>query len=258
MRVARAHCWPASSPCRPASSTKPPSAYLQAATRLQRRDPGRARDPHRAAGQGRQAAGEAIALWRKLGGDALAQSAAEATLALRRGDERQARRQLDALLQRPSEEGWQQAVGVLGIGARDPEQSARLLEQVGRRRQHPAQAAGLAGVRRAGAEARPGRAGRAHRRRGGARDSPASRAWPCCVPASCARPASTDEARKVLARARADAAGGAGAAPGRRRRIRRAGRPAAAAAALARGSAGRPDLCAARLAAGARRGQDRR
>jgi tetratricopeptide (TPR) repeat protein len=70
-----------------------------------------------------------LALWRKLGGDVQAQSAADATLALRRGNERAARRQLNALLQ-SEPGGWQQAVGVLGIGARDPEQSARLLGQL--------------------------------------------------------------------------------------------------------------------------------
>ena len=75
-------------------------------------------------------AAEALTLWRKLGGDALAQSAAEATLALRRGDERKARRQLNALLAADQDSGWQQAVGVLGIGARDPEQAARVLGQM--------------------------------------------------------------------------------------------------------------------------------
>ncbi|WP_407060849.1 tetratricopeptide repeat protein [Agrilutibacter terrestris] len=72
-------------------------------------------------------AAEALALWRKLGGDTQAQSAAEATLALRRGDERAARRQLNALLASGQEGSWQQVVGVLGVGARDPEQAARLL-----------------------------------------------------------------------------------------------------------------------------------
>jgi tetratricopeptide (TPR) repeat protein len=73
---------------------------------------------------------EALALWRRLGGDPSAQSAAEATLALRRGDERAARRHLNALLKSPQDAGWQQAVGVLGVGARDPGQSARLLEDL--------------------------------------------------------------------------------------------------------------------------------
>jgi tetratricopeptide (TPR) repeat protein len=72
---------------------------------------------------------QSLALWRKLGGDARSQSAAEATLALRRGDERTARRQLNSLLA-SKEGGWQQVIGVLGVGARDPEQSARLLGQL--------------------------------------------------------------------------------------------------------------------------------
>lgn len=76
-----------------------------------------------------RSAAAGLALWRKLGGDAQAQSAADATLALRRGDERVARRQLNSLLQ-SDKGGWQQAVGVLAIGARDPEQSARLLGQL--------------------------------------------------------------------------------------------------------------------------------
>jgi tetratricopeptide (TPR) repeat protein len=76
-----------------------------------------------------KSAAAGLALWRKLGGDVQAQTAADATLALRRGNERAARRQLNALLQ-SEPGGWQQAVGVLGIGARDPEQSARLLGQL--------------------------------------------------------------------------------------------------------------------------------
>lgn len=73
---------------------------------------------------------EALALWRKLGGSAQAQAAADATLALRRGDERAARRQLNALLTSQEQGGWQQVVGVLSVGARDPQQSARLLAQL--------------------------------------------------------------------------------------------------------------------------------
>lgn len=72
---------------------------------------------------------QSLALWRKLGGDARSQAAAEATLALRRGDERTARKQLNHLLA-AGEGGWQQVLGVLGMGARDPEQSARLLGQL--------------------------------------------------------------------------------------------------------------------------------
>jgi len=75
-------------------------------------------------------AATALALWRELGGDVLSQNAAEATLALRRGDERAARRHLNALAKSDQDVGWQQAVGVLGVGARDPQQSARLLERL--------------------------------------------------------------------------------------------------------------------------------
>lgn len=75
-------------------------------------------------------AAEALALWRRLGGDAQAQAAADATLALRRGDERAARRRLNELLESGQDDGWQQAVGVLSVGARDPEQSARLLTRL--------------------------------------------------------------------------------------------------------------------------------
>ena len=69
---------------------------------------------------------QSLALWRKLGGDPLAQSAAEAALALRRGDEAAALRQFRTLM--AAEGGWQQVIGVLSIGARDSEQSARMLK----------------------------------------------------------------------------------------------------------------------------------
>lgn len=75
-------------------------------------------------------AGEAIALWRKQGGDSASLQAAEATVALRRGSDRQARKHLVALMQRPGDEGWRQAFGVLLTGARDPQQSAKLLEKL--------------------------------------------------------------------------------------------------------------------------------
>jgi len=72
---------------------------------------------------------QSLALWRRLGGDVRSQAAAEATLALRRGDERTARKQLNSLMA-ADDGGWQQVLGVLGVGARDPEQSARLLGQL--------------------------------------------------------------------------------------------------------------------------------
>ncbi|WP_430539591.1 tetratricopeptide repeat protein [Lysobacter niastensis] len=73
-------------------------------------------------------AGEALALWRKQGGDSASLQAAEATVALRRGSDRQARKHLVALMQRSGDEGWRQAFGVLLTG--DPQQSAKLLERL--------------------------------------------------------------------------------------------------------------------------------
>jgi Flp pilus assembly protein TadD len=75
-------------------------------------------------------AAEALALWRKQGGEGLNLAAAEAVLAIRRGDERAARKYLKQLLQAPGDSGWRQALGVLSGGARDPKQSARLLERL--------------------------------------------------------------------------------------------------------------------------------
>ncbi|RPE75540.1 tetratricopeptide repeat protein [Vulcaniibacterium tengchongense] len=75
-------------------------------------------------------AGEALALWRAQGGQGLGLAAAEAVLALRRDDERAARRHLRQLLSAPGDAGWRQALGVLGAGARDPQQAARLLERL--------------------------------------------------------------------------------------------------------------------------------
>ncbi|HEY5802204.1 MAG TPA: tetratricopeptide repeat protein [Lysobacter sp.] len=75
-------------------------------------------------------AAEALALWRKQGGEGLNLAAAEAVLAIRRGDERAARKYLTQLLEAPGDSGWRQALGVLSGGARDPKQSARLLERL--------------------------------------------------------------------------------------------------------------------------------
>ncbi|WP_119717451.1 tetratricopeptide repeat protein [Cognatilysobacter tabacisoli] len=73
-------------------------------------------------------AAEALALWRRLGGSGPSLVAADATLALHRGDERAARRHLNALLREPGDDGWRLALGVLGTGANDPKQAARLLD----------------------------------------------------------------------------------------------------------------------------------
>jgi tetratricopeptide (TPR) repeat protein len=73
-------------------------------------------------------AAEALALWRRLGGSGPSLVAADATLALHRGDERAARRHLNTLLREPGDDGWRLALGVLGTGANDPKQAARLLD----------------------------------------------------------------------------------------------------------------------------------
>lgn len=74
-------------------------------------------------------AGEALALWRARAPRTLDMQAAEATLALRNGRQREARRTLETMLQDPSGRGWRHAVLVLGA-ARDPALSARVLRQL--------------------------------------------------------------------------------------------------------------------------------
>lgn len=75
-------------------------------------------------------AAQALALWRKQGGQGLSVTAAEAVLAIRRNDERAARKYLTQLLESPGDAGWRQALGVLSGGARDPKQASRLLEKL--------------------------------------------------------------------------------------------------------------------------------
>ena len=75
-------------------------------------------------------AAQALDLWRQQGGEGLSLTAAEAVLAIRRGNEREARKHLTALLQSPGDAGWRQVLGVLSGGARDPKQAARLLEKL--------------------------------------------------------------------------------------------------------------------------------
>jgi tetratricopeptide (TPR) repeat protein len=72
-------------------------------------------------------AAEALALWHRLGGDAAALRSADAMLALRRGRDREARAHLVALVGLPGDDGWRQALGVLGVGARDPQQAAAMV-----------------------------------------------------------------------------------------------------------------------------------
>lgn len=71
---------------------------------------------------------DALALWRRLGGDPVALRAAHAMFALRQGRDAEAREQLVALVTAPGDDGWRQALGVLGVGARDPAQAAGVVE----------------------------------------------------------------------------------------------------------------------------------
>lgn len=80
---------------------------------------------------------QALALWRRHGGDGLPVNAVDATLALRRGDERAALRQLAALMQATDEQGWRLVLDVLAHGSRDPQQSARILQRLVDRGQLP-------------------------------------------------------------------------------------------------------------------------
>ena len=72
-------------------------------------------------------AAEAMKLWRARAPKSLAMRAAEATLALRRGDERLARRELEGLLRDVDEDGWRHALIALGGGGKNAKLSARLL-----------------------------------------------------------------------------------------------------------------------------------
>ncbi len=76
----------------------------------------------------------ALALWRKVAGpDAstrVSLGVAEATLALRAGNERAAVRELSALLGYPGDEGWRQALGALAGGAKTPKQAADVLQRL--------------------------------------------------------------------------------------------------------------------------------
>ncbi|MBT2747785.1 MULTISPECIES: tetratricopeptide repeat protein [unclassified Lysobacter] len=75
-------------------------------------------------------AAEALGLWRKLGGKGHSLAAAEATLSLRRGDDRAALRQLNELMTAEPDTGWRQVLGVLTAGAKDQKQAGRLLEKI--------------------------------------------------------------------------------------------------------------------------------
>ncbi|MEO6365619.1 MAG: tetratricopeptide repeat protein [Luteimonas sp.] len=72
-------------------------------------------------------AAEAMKLWHSRAPQSLAMRAAEATLALRRGDERRASRELQSLLRDPDSAGWRHALIALGNGGKNVKLSARLL-----------------------------------------------------------------------------------------------------------------------------------
>lgn len=74
-----------------------------------------------------ESAARLLELWRSQGGTSVNFLGAEASLALRRGEERKAQRFLIRLLGMPDDEGWRQVLGVMIAGARDPAQSARVL-----------------------------------------------------------------------------------------------------------------------------------
>ncbi|WP_222565674.1 tetratricopeptide repeat protein [Novilysobacter antarcticus] len=80
-----------------------------------------------------ESAARLLELWRSQGGNSVNFLGAEASLALRRGDERKAQRFLVQLLGMPGDEGWRQVLGVMIAGARDPAQSSRVLEGLVRR-----------------------------------------------------------------------------------------------------------------------------
>jgi tetratricopeptide (TPR) repeat protein len=75
-------------------------------------------------------AAEALKLWRQLLGPAAATApqidVAEATLALHRGDDATATRELAALFARPGD-GWKTAIGTLAAGAKTPKQVAGVI-----------------------------------------------------------------------------------------------------------------------------------
>lgn len=104
--------------------------YLQAA-RAERDDAGLAERAARIAllANDKDAAAQALKLWRQRAPRSLAMRTAEATLALRTGKASAARRELTALLRDPDGQGWRHALVALGDG-RDDELSARLLRQM--------------------------------------------------------------------------------------------------------------------------------
>src|SRR5690606_8803831 len=81
-------------------------------------------------GRDDRALGEALGLWRARAPETVGMQAAAATLSLRTGRTRAARRELESLLRTGGARGWLSAFAVLGTGSRDPELSARVLGQL--------------------------------------------------------------------------------------------------------------------------------
>ncbi|MEQ1514273.1 MAG: tetratricopeptide repeat protein [Lysobacteraceae bacterium] len=75
-------------------------------------------------------AAEALDLWRTRAKRSLSMRNAEATLALRRKDERTARRELQALMRSGEKDGWRYALVALDAGSGDPKLTGRLLGQL--------------------------------------------------------------------------------------------------------------------------------
>lgn len=75
-------------------------------------------------------AAQALALWRRRAADSSAMRGAQATLALRRGRARAARRNLEVLLRSPDQRDWHHALVALGGVGRDRHLPARLLGEL--------------------------------------------------------------------------------------------------------------------------------
>src|SRR5690606_39242694 len=69
---------------------------------------------------------EALALWSRRAPESVAMQGAKATLALRTGQVRTARRELESMLREGGARGWLAAFSVIGTGSRDPALSARV------------------------------------------------------------------------------------------------------------------------------------
>lgn len=75
-------------------------------------------------------AAEALGLWRARSPRTLALRGAEATLAMRQGQARVARRELAALMKDADDLGWRYALTALGSGGKDPALAPRLLKEL--------------------------------------------------------------------------------------------------------------------------------